>query len=414
MTKPEVTNPNVTKPRIVLVNRYFFPDQSATAQLLSDLAFHLSRAGHDVHVVASQNIYKDSTRLLASYEVVDGVAIFRPCRARFARFGLAGRTADYALTYFAFIFWVSGLLRRGDFLVAKTDPPLLSVALAPVAALRRARLVNWFQDIYPEVAALYGMPFVSMLSPALSWLRDVSVRRASCNIAIGERMREKLIRSGADEQRLKKIENWCDDVAIRPIARGDNTLAQQWGVHEKFIVIYSGNLGLAHDELTIVDAADRLQANKNILFLFVGGGARLKNLRDQVAKRGLETKFLFKPYQSEALLNLSLGVGDVHLVSLRPEMEGLITPSKFYGACAAGRPVIFVGDLDGEIARQVKHHNSGFSVALGDGAALANTIRTLASDPDLCARLGRNARAMIDGGKNRAAALAAWTQIFEG
>lgn len=399
------------KPRIVFVNRYFFPDQSATSQLLTDLAFHLSLTGYEVCVIASRDMYKNRQSLLAPHEVVNGVIIQRPCQSLFAHIGLPGRAMDYVVTYVAFMFCVVKMIRRGDFLVAKTDPPLLSVFLFPVAALRGARFVNWLQDIYPEIADLYGIRLVSLFAPVLAYLRNSSLRHADCNVVIGERMREKLIQFGAGKT-LKKIENWCDDQAIQPKCRGNNILSYNWNLVDKFVVMYSGNLGLAHDYLTLLDAAEQLRDIDNLVFLFVGGGAQLAKLREEVTQRGLEAKFLYKPYQPEAQLNLSLGVADVHLVSLRPEMEGLIMPSKFYGACAAGRPVIFVGDRDGEVARLLLRYNCGFSVSEGDGKTLAKTILALRSNKELTACLGRNARAMIDADYSRKAALTAWSKIF--
>ena len=83
-----------------------------------------------------------------------------------------------------------------------------------------------------------------------------------------------------------------------------------------------------------------------------------------------------------------MSVGDVHLVSLDPALEGLIVPSKFYGIAAAGRPTIFIGAKDGEIGRMLKENGCGFTVAPGDGEALTERILALAGDRDLCASLG--------------------------
>lgn len=399
--------------KVIFFNRYFYPDHSATAQILADLAFDLAQSGLSVHVVATRNEYKDGQKLLATKEQINGVQIHRVYRARFQNFGLAGRALDYFFMYFAFFFSALRIARRCDDLVAMTDPPLLSIALLPAAFMRRALLVNWFQDLYPEVALVYGVPVISFFSPALAFLRDFSVRSAARNVVIGEKMRAFLVGRGAKTGSINIIENWCDDVAIRPVNGKEAGLAVRWGLGDQFVVAYSGNLGRAHDYATIVNAAELLKTHDNLIFLFIGAGSGIDALRREVAERGLAGKFRFEAYQPKEKLRESLSVGDIHLVSLRPEMEGLIVPSKFYGICAAGRPVIFIGDEDGEIARLVRAHACGFSVREGDGVALAARIERLAHDKILRLNMGLKARAMIDAGKNRKASIQAWRSIFK-
>jgi glycosyltransferase involved in cell wall biosynthesis len=118
------------------------------------------------------------------------------------------------------------------------------------------------------------------------------------------------------------------------------------------------------------------------------------------------------PYQPRERLGESLSAADVHLVSLRPELEGLIVPSKFYGICAAGRPTIFVGDANGEIAGLVARHECGRTVAVGDAAGLARTILDLAADPDLCRRMGQCARPAFDAEFDKSIAVARWEKLL--
>ena len=111
---------------------------------------------------------------------------------------------------------------------------------------------------------------------------------------------------------------------------------------DRFIVGYSGNLGRAHELGILLDAADRLRHRLEIVFLIIGEGNQKENLQAEVTRRGL-ANVLFKPYQPKAQLKYSLTLPDVHLVSLKPALEGLIVPSKFYSSIAAGRAVIFIG-----------------------------------------------------------------------
>src|SRR5262249_48098129 len=148
-----------------------------------------------------------------------------------------------------------------------------------------------------------------------------------------------------------------------------------------------------------------------VRWLFIGSGALFEPLKAEVARREL-TSVHFKPYQPRALLAQSLSAADVHLVSLRPELEGLIVPSKFYGICAAGRPTVFIGDGDGEIARLIERHDCGRTVPMGDGTRLAQTILELAADCGPCSAMGKRARRAFDAEFDKAIAIASWDKLL--
>ena len=148
------------------------------------------------------------------------------------------------------------------------------------------------------------------------------------------------------------------------------------------------------------------------MFVFVGGGAKRARLEREALKRGL-TNFCMRPYQPKERLGETLGVADVHLVSLDPALEGLIVPSKFYGIAAAGRPTIFIGAKDGEIARLLEANGCGFTVTSGDGEALANRILELAGDRNLCATLGARARFAFEREWDKEQALAEWEALLQ-
>ena len=150
---------------------------------------------------------------------------------------------------------------------------------------------------------------------------------------------------------------------------------------------------------------------RQVRWLFIGGGAQMEALKREVESRNL-TSVLFKPYQPQELLSESLSLPDVHLISLRPELEGLIVPSKYYGIAAAGRPAIFVGDPEGEIAKTITQSETGFVVREGDGASLAGAILTLASEPGLASVQGERARALFEAEFDFPVALETWEKVI--
>lgn len=384
-----------TPQRLVFVNRYFDPDQSATSQMLTDLARSLATRGFDVHVICSRQLYDEPGRDLVAEETLSGVVIHRVTTTRFGRGRLPGRAMDYASFYVACAFMLLKLLRHHDVLIAKTDPPLLSLLAAPIAGLKGVKLINWQQDIFPEVASRLGAnPLPKLLDGSLRFLRDASLRTATVNVVIGGRMREYLLARGLPAAKLDVIENWADAGLIQPKAVTASALRVSLDLRERFVVCYSGNLGLAHEFETLLGAAEELAGETAFVFLIIGNGAKMDALRKGVTMRGL-ANFRFLPYQPRATLEDSLAAADVHLVSLLPALEGLIVPSKLYGILAAGRPLVFIGDPDGEIARVIQSARCGRVVAVGESQMLASSLRELASDALGCASMGKRARKIL-------------------
>jgi glycosyltransferase involved in cell wall biosynthesis len=399
--------------KIVFVNRFFFPDQSATSRMLSDLACHLAGRGYGVAVVTSRLRYEDAAAAYPPLEVIDGVEVHRVWTSSFGRFVLPGRALDYVTFYLSAARALNRLLRAGDVVVAKTDPPLISVVAQRAASRRGAHLVNWTQDLFPEIAAALGVGFLDgRFGRWVQRLRNRSLARSDMTVAIGERMAQRLITEGVPEDRVRIIHNWVDGDAIQPLPRQGNPVRAEWGLDDRFVVGYSGNFGRVHEYGTVLTAAELLRAEQDVVFVFIGGGASLERFKDACALRRLENVRFF-PYQPEARLRESLGACDLHLVILRPEIEGLVVPSKFYGVAAAGRPTLFIGDPEGEIARLIGDAEAGLSVETGDGAALAAAIRRLRDDAVVREALDRSARALFDQAFARNRALARWEEALE-
>ncbi|MDB5711500.1 MAG: bme8 [Sphingomonas bacterium] len=387
----------MTPPRLLFVNRFYHPDHSATAQILTDLAEALVAGGWEVGVIASRLRYDDPTMLLPARDCHAGVTIRRLWSSRFGRAGLLGRAVDYLSFYITAFFAILVTARSGDLVIVKTDPPLLSVVASAAVRLRGATLINWLQDLYPEIAAELGVGAMhGPLGRLFRCLRNASLHHARFNVAIGERMAERLVALGVAKSKVVVMPNWTDDTAIRPMEQVEVGLREEWGLGDNFVVAYSGNLGRAHEFETLLGAAKLLSLRKEIVFLMIGGGHESDRLAARVAEEGLTAQFQFRPYQSRSRLNETLAVANLHWLSLRPELEGLIVPSKFYGIAAAGRPVIAITNLDGEIARIVTRERCGLAIAPGDSAGLAAGISMMVGDPNLTARFGTAARDLLD------------------
>jgi colanic acid biosynthesis glycosyl transferase WcaI len=400
--------------KILFVNRFFYPDNSATSQILGDLAFHLAAQGEHVEVITSR-LTQHSLALLSCRETVRGVEVRRVWSSHLGGSSLLGRLFDYIAFYVGAARALWQLADSATTVVVKTDPPLLSVAMAPIARLRGAKLVNWLQDVYPEVAGALKVRTVQ--GPVLQLLRvarNVSLSAADANVVLGERMRILMRGQGIASDKLHIIHNWADRESIKPIVSAENPLRKSWNLQGKFVVGYSGNLGRAHEYRTIIHAAELVtqQGRDDIVFLFIGGGVQRQFLEKEVQDRGIKN-LRFLPYQERDQLSQSLSAADVHLISLNPALEGLIVPSKFYGVAAAGRPSIFIGDPDGEIPRILRDGACGLAIRSGDALELAAVIARLADNPIVCSTMGASARILLETHFDRRVAMDAWTKVLE-
>jgi colanic acid biosynthesis glycosyl transferase WcaI len=363
--------------RILLVNQFFWPDSAATSQLLTDLARGLAERGHEVYAISADGGYN-----LASKDAAPAVRICRVKTSRFSR-GRVGRMVSYLSFYFLATFRALSL-PRPDLVVTLTTPPLLSLLGTALKAVRGCRHFSWEMDVYPDVAIdLNYFKAGGMTDRVTGWLADFSRRRADGIVALGECMKRRLVERGVDEARIFVADNWADGTAIQPIPRGAGAA--------QLVLLYSGNLGLAHDLDTLAGAILELKDDDRFRFVFAGGGGRQQELTSFIAAHNL--RFVdVRPYVERASLGESLSAGDIGLVTQRDVCCGSVVPSKVYGLMAAGRPTLFVGPRGATPANLIQRFNCGWHVDCGDVAALTNLLLHLADHPEEVTLAGGNAR----------------------
>ena len=363
--------------KILFINQFFWPDSSATSQQLTDLATGLAERGHDVSVLCGEGGYA-----AASASAVPPVRIYRVKAMPFVR-GRLGRMLSY-LSFYATAF-VRGLtVARPDVVVSLTTPPLISLLGTSIKALRGSRHFIWEQDIYPDVAIdLHYIQAGSFADRITGLFADFSRRHADGIIALGECMKQRLIRRGIPAERILIAENWASASAIEPMPRPGNP--------EELVLLYSGNLGLAHDVDTLTGAMKNLREDPRFRFLFVGGGGRRKELSDFCANENIGS-VEFRPYVSRDRLSEGLAAGDIGLVTQHDVCCGSVVPSKVYGILAAGRPILFIGPQSATPALTLDLHGCGWQIDCGDVDGLTRLLLHLSANPALVHEAGKRAR----------------------
>jgi glycosyltransferase involved in cell wall biosynthesis len=403
---------------IVLLNQAFHPDVVATAQMAKDLADHLARRGHRVSAVASRSIYGSAGATLPAREEipVDGAAhpivVHRVGFSLFGKKGTLARLLDFAFFYLMAA-WRVLTMPRADVIVGFSTPPFIALVALAARALRGGKAVYWAMDLYPDVPVASGMLSErSLVTRVLERLHRRIVRRCDATVVLGRCMERRLLDKGLPRERIVFIPVWSDETGVRPMAREGNPVRERWHLGSAFTVMYSGNFGLGHDAETIKHAMLALKGREDVKFVFVGGGKRRAEIEAFIREHSLANAS-YRDYVPREQLAQSLCAGDVHLISLREGMEGLIVPSKLFGIMAAARPAIFIGHPDSEIARVLAESGSGLLVREGDGTGLAAAIEQLAADPTGTKGMGERARAALLGRYDASSACRAWADLLE-
>jgi colanic acid biosynthesis glycosyl transferase WcaI len=271
------------RPRLFFVNRVYWPSTEATAQLLTDLATGLAARGWDVHIIAA------GTDLSAP----GGVQVHRTGPGE-KHTGLASRAFNYVRFLLGARRHLRSLVASGDVVITMTDPPLLAALTHGPARRRGARIVHWAQDIYPEILTAHLGGWTTPLLAPLRILRNRALQLADAGVTLGTDMATVMTAIGCAPGRLHVIPNWAPrELGAAPAVAAVQAQRAAWGLADKFIVAYSGNLGRVHEFATIIAAAERLRDDPAIAFVFIGAGARFPEVRRAVTGRQLGNVHFF-------------------------------------------------------------------------------------------------------------------------
>ena len=302
--------------RILFLNQYFPPDPAPTGILLHELGEYLRSQGHEVDFVSSTQEYRSG----------------RKNRGRLLREILA----------LGSIFFKGLKARRPDVIFSASSPPCLLVAATLLAAWHRANSFHWLMDMYPELAVALGEVKPGFVPDAIGKLMGWCYRRANVVAALDEDMAARLKNYGVD---AAIIPPWVLQSFTAPSAPIEPAAEWTW--------IYSGNLGRAHEWETLLQAQALLEKRGlPCRLLFQGGGPSWPLAKARAEELNLR-QCDWKGYAPEAELQASLLRARALAVTQKPETQGLLWPSKLALAITLPRPILWIGPVDGAIARQL-------------------------------------------------------------
>jgi glycosyltransferase involved in cell wall biosynthesis len=397
--------------KVLLLNQVFWPDVAATAQHGHDLGRHLVERGACVTALSSRSLYGAAGGSLPREGHVDGIRIVRAGRSVFGKRGLASRAFDFLSFYLASMLKAISLPRQ-DVVVCFTTPPFIAFVGILLGWLKGTKVVCWTMDLYPDVPVAAGVLRRGSLAHSIFEALDrFCLKRADRIVVLGRCMEERVRARGIDPSKIEVINVWADDreVTVQPSEK--SVLRTEWGLGNAFVVEYSGNFGIGHDGAAMYGAMEAMRKDEGLRWVVVGGGTKRAEVETFVREHAICNAVL-RPYQRRERLGELLALGDVHLVTIAEGFDGLLVPSKFYGVLAAGRPVVYVGPRDTEVARVIASASCGVLIAQGDSAALVQAIQSLRADPTLVEAMGRRARVAFERDYTRDRACDRWHELL--
>jgi glycosyltransferase involved in cell wall biosynthesis len=371
---------------ILLLNEYYPPDTSATAKMAAQVAETLARR-HEVTVVAGRPSYDPDEFYPFAFlrrKKRNNVTVECVGSTAYPRHRMRRRVSNY-LSYLALAV-PRALALRADVVLAMTDPPIAGIAGAFVARMAGRPFVYNIRDLYPDMAI--GGDIVRPAKWVERWeqMHRSALNQAARVIVLGDDMRERIVSKGVAPEKVVVVR----DGASFPAAMPEQTdpIVQEIRSGFPFVVMHAGNLGFYGAWDTLLRAAEILR-NEDAGFVFIGGGANRASIG--AAASGIPN-VRFLPFRPAEQVPHVMMAGDLHVITVRRGLEGVVVPSKLYSTLAAGRPVLAVAAKESDAARIVVEAGCGVAADPDDPAAVADAIRRLRAEPGKLLIMGRRAR----------------------
>ena len=374
---------------ILLLNEYYPPDTSATAKMAAQVAETLAQRQH-VTVVAGRPSYDPDARYpyaLLRRDIRNKVSVECVGSTAFPRHQMPRRVANY-LSYLVLAI-PRALALCPDVILAMTDPPIAGIAGAFIARLAGRPFVYNIRDLYPDMAV--GGDIVSASKWVARWeaLHRRALKQAARVIVLGDDMRDRILAKGVAPERVVVVrDGTATTLAPAQMPERSDPIVQEIRHGFPFVVLHAGNLGFYGAWDTLLAAA-KILSNENTGFVFIGDGANRAALESS-ARDLPNVKFApFRPVEQVAHVMMA---GDLHIVTVKRGLEGVVVPSKLYSTLAAGRPILVVAPPESDAARIVVESGCGVAADPDDPAAVAAAIKELRAQPARLAEMGRRAR----------------------
>lgn len=387
--------------KVLLYTLVFPPDSVSTSLLFGDIVKELKKLGHDITVLTTTPHYNKEQEALTLQPMHKkwagliyksdyfGIPVYHVSMSSKGS-SISSRLLNY--TRFHIISSITGLIitRRYDIILTPSPPLTIGFNAWLLGLKRNVPFIYNVQEIYPDVAIKLGVLCNSRVIRAIECLERFIYNRARVLVVISDSFHFRLLTKGAPAEKLSVIPNFVDTEFIKPGSK-NNAFAHIYGLHNQFVVLYAGNIGLTQSFETIIAAAGNLRHLPNLRFLIIGNGTRQAWLKKELEKQRLSNITLL-PYQPHRIVPQIYSSSNICLVPLKRDTALDTFPSKIYTIMAAGRPAIVSADNDSELTSIVKRAYCGLVVPPENIGALINSITYAYHHQDKLYKMGNNGR----------------------
>lgn len=407
------------KKKLIFVINYFYPDLAATSQLMTELTVSLQK-DFDITVIAAQPGYageKHESQKLFEEDYLERIKIIRiklpevDKTSKFSRF-------RYIFSYFALANIALLKEKKPDVIFTISQPPILGGLIGTIGKFfKRSRHIYSVHDFNPEQAEAVAYTSKQLVFDLSRAVDKINCRYADQVLLVGRDMAETLEKrfGNGNAPDYTVISNWTNENEIVPLGKDHPVVRgflEENGLENKFIVMYSGNLGLYYDLENIIKIAEEFKEQPDLVFLFIGEGAVKQKMQEYVKTNALEN-VRFLPYQPKEFIPYSLNAADIHLVVNQKGIKGVSVPSKVYGVMAAGKPVLGVVEPDSEIDRLVSESGAGIVVEPQNYESIAGAIRRFYErDPEEMKEMGLKGRRYLENHLTKETSIRKYHEVF--
>lgn len=370
----------MAKKKMLIYAHYYTPDIASTGQILRELAESMLDK-FDITVICVVPSYlgtiEDKYKIQKYYkEEINGVNVLRIRVPEFSKTNKKSRVKNI-VSYFFGAMAATFKVGKMDYVFSISQPPILGGLLGVWGKwVKHAKYIYNIQDFNPEQIMAVGYAKNKLITDIMMILDKFSCKRSNLIITVGRDLVETVEKRFSDKKapRTVMINNWIDENEIYPLNLNNEKVVafkKKYGLDGKFVIMYSGNIGLYYDLENLIRVIERFKPDtkaadgREVAFAFVGAGSVLDKLIVYVKKHHMDN-VVFIPYQDKEDLIYSLNAGDVHWCVNAKGIKGVSCPSKAYGIMAVGRPILGVLESGSEIRCLIEDTDSGLCCEPGE------------------------------------------------
>ncbi len=393
---------------LLLIEQYFFPDGWTGAQYPINIAERMVSEGWKVKVICGNlpyvidNFYKNDPR--ENGVIIEYVNLPVPQKNVFLKL--------INQIYFSLNCFLKIILnKKPNLIITLTNPPPIIIIVFLVKKIYKIPYIVIAMDLYPEVLLKNLSKKISIiLKTLITPIFNIAYRSASRVVSLGKSMSTQLRSKGISKSKIVVIRNW--GLGDFKTIKAPNKLSREWNISSEFNLIYSGNLGIAHEWETLLKAL-RLSKlrSEQLKILFISSGTRINQAKTFAKKFLPLNSVIFKPLVKIENLPLTMGLADMAIVTLRSTYDGLVSPSKLSGYLARGLPILFIGS-DPELKEIIETNDAGAVFSPGDYESLTKYLISIQKNKSKLLRQGKNAMSYYENNLSKEKGLRKYAELI--